>query len=104
MDWESEANTPLIKGILALRSVEEARSFLRDLLTENEIEEFGKRLQTARMLDEKVPYSTIEAKTGLSSTTIARVARWLHHGAGGYKLVIARLRGGLRKSSGLTKS
>ncbi|KKW45570.1 hypothetical protein A3C21_01460 [Candidatus Kaiserbacteria bacterium RIFCSPHIGHO2_02_FULL_59_21] len=92
MNWSSPANTALIKAFLALKSAREARSFLRDLLTETELEEFAKRLKTASLLAKKVPYSTIEAETGLSSTTIARVAHWLHRGMGGYRLVLKRLK------------
>ena len=77
---------------MALRTAREVQRFLRDLLTEKEIEEFGKRFETAQMLKAKVPYSSIEKKTGLSSTTVARVARWLHKGAGGYRLVLGRLK------------
>jgi len=84
-------NKALVAAFLTLTTADEVGRFLRDLLTANEIEEFGKRLRTAQLLTEKVPYSAIEAETGLSSTTIARVARWLHRGRGGYGLVLKRL-------------
>ena len=38
---------------------------------------------------EKIPYREI-AKTGASTATITRVAHWLHHGMGGYKLILER--------------
>src|SRR3989338_4610308 len=80
----------LVEAFLTLRSADEVGRFLRDLLTAGEIEEFGKRLRTAQLLTEKVPYSAIEAETGLSSTTIARGARWLDRGRGGDGLVVQR--------------
>lgn len=80
----------LYKAILALKNIDEAKKFFRDLLTEQEIEEFSKRWQVANMLSEKISYSTIEKKTGLSSTTIARISKWLNKGKGGYKLAIKR--------------
>ena len=92
MDWKSGENKALIQAFLALKNADEAQRFLRDILTEGEIEEFGKRLKTARLLEDKVPYSKIEGETGLSSTTIARVARWLKRGGGGYRLVLKRLK------------
>lgn len=52
-------------------------SFLRDLLSEKEIIEFSKRFEVAKMLQDKVPYTKIEEKTGMSSTTIARVSKFL---------------------------
>jgi TrpR-related protein YerC/YecD len=80
----------LIKTILLLKNEKEAKKFFRDLLTEQEILEFGKRWQTAKMLNAKIPYSQIEKETGLSSTTVARIAKWLNRGMGGYKLMINR--------------
>jgi len=91
MDWNDRENKRLIQAILELRNAGEARGFLRDLMTTKEIEEFGKRLQAAELLSEDVPYTTIEKETGLSSTTIARVSKWLSNGMGGYKSVIKKL-------------
>lgn len=91
MNWNSQENKILIEAILSLKSKDEAKRFLRDLLTEGEICEFARRLQTAEMLSKKVPYSVIEKETGFSSTTVARVAKWLSTGEGGYKAVINKL-------------
>jgi uncharacterized protein YerC len=60
-------------------------------MTESEIEEFAKRLTAAIMLSDNVPYSAIEKATGLSSTTVARVSKWLGGTEGGYRTVIARV-------------
>ena len=91
MDWNAEEKKQLIRAILALKTPDEARRFLRDLMTEGEIEEFAKRLWTAEMLAEKVPYSVIEKKTGLSSTTVARVSKWLNGKEGGYRNIISKI-------------
>lgn len=90
MDWSTTRNKALVCALLALKTPDEARRFLRDLMTEKEIEEFGKRLRAAEMLSANVPYSAIESDTGLSSTTIARVSKWLKGDLGGYRTVIAR--------------
>lgn len=91
MDWKSAESKRLIEAILTLKSPAEAQAFLRDLLTEGEIEEFGKRFEAAMMLSQKLPYADIQKKTGFSTTTIARVSKWLQKGAGGYKAIIGRL-------------
>ncbi|MFA6995409.1 MAG: YerC/YecD family TrpR-related protein [Patescibacteria group bacterium] len=91
MNLNTIENKRLIKAILALKTPDEARRFLRDLLTEKELIEFAKRLQAAEMLTEKIPYLIIEKKTGLSSTTVARVSKWLNGQKSGYKTIIARL-------------
>ena len=80
----------LYRAILSLRTPEEARRFFRDLLTDTEIKEFAERWKAARLLAGGVPYTRIIEKTGLSSTTIARVAQWVKKGTGGYRIVLNR--------------
>ena len=82
----------LLNAVLALKNVNECWKFLRDLLTEAEIKEFANRWKVARMLDQKISYEEIEKATGMSSTTIARVNKWLTNGKGGYKLILKRLK------------
>lgn len=91
MNWKSKENQKLLQAIMALETHDEARRFLRDLMTEGELEEFAKRLKTAEMLTEKIPYSVIEKETGFSSTTVARVSKWLNSKQGGYKSMITKL-------------
>lgn len=98
MDWNNQSNKRLVQAILALKNEDETKRFLRDLMTEGEIEEFTKRLQTAEMLYKKTPYTIIENRTGMSSTTIARVAKWLNGKEGGYKTIINRLHHNLIQS------
>ncbi len=80
----------LSQAILSLKTEDECRRFLRDLLTEAEIKEFANRWKVAQMLNKKVPYEQIAKETGMSSTTIARVQKWLIKGKGGYRLVLKR--------------
>lgn len=82
----------LIGAILLLKNQREAKSFLRDLLTESELTEFGNRWKAAKMLEKKIPYTEIIKETGLSSTTVARVSDWLNGGMGGYKLILKRIK------------
>ena len=89
--WDNPKTKDLFKAILSLENLSEAKKFFRDLLTEPEIIEFSKRWQVAQMLAKNIPYSKIEKQTGLSSTTVARVAKWLNRGKGGYKLMLKRL-------------
>jgi TrpR-related protein YerC/YecD len=88
--WQSPTNRDLISAISSLKSKSELRGFLRDLMTESEILELSARWQAARMLSQNIPYTKIIAKTGLSSTTVARVQHWLKHGTGGYRLILDR--------------
>ena len=81
----------LYAAILSLRNLGEANTFFRDLLTATEIEALAERWKAARLLAEGVPYTQIIEQTGLSSTTVARVARWVKDGTGGYQTVLKRI-------------
>ena len=89
--WISASTDSLFEAILAIKNLEEARNYFRDLLTEEEIIEFANRWKVAQLLSEKVPYATIEKETKMSSTTIARISKWLNNGRNGYKNIIGRM-------------
>jgi TrpR-related protein YerC/YecD len=72
--------------------MDEAKNFFRDLLTESELVDFGNRWKAARMLAKKIPYKKIVKATGFSSTTVARVAKWVKKGRGGYRLAFGRMK------------
>ena len=72
--------------------MEECRAFLQDLCTISELRALEPRMEVAMLLDEGHIYSSILARTGVSSATISRVNRCLRYGAGGYQSVIPRLR------------
>ncbi|HVY67820.1 MAG TPA: YerC/YecD family TrpR-related protein [Patescibacteria group bacterium] len=97
--WDNQQSESLFKAILRLKNLTEARSFFRDLLTPAEIAEFASRWEAAQLLAEQVPYVIISRRTGLSSTTIARIAKWLKQGRGGYRLMLQRLAAGHRHNS-----
>lgn len=88
--WNQTDAQALLDALLLLKNQEELQYFLRDLLTEKEIAEFSLRWKVAKMLNQGIPYTTIVEETGMSSTTIARVQKWLTAGAGGYRLVLDR--------------
>lgn len=92
MDYlHSKDTNALFQAILGLKTENEARRFLRDLLTEAEIKEFANRWKVVRLLDNKTPYETITKQTGMSSTTIARIQKWLQGKVGGYRLMLKKL-------------
>ena len=93
VDWNTKENRQLIAGILELENADEAKRFLRDLMTPAEIKEFANRLETAKLLWQDVQYNAISESTGLSSATIARIAKWLGGSLGGYRLILSRLSG-----------
>ena len=90
--FKKKPSSTLYKAILSLESDEECRAFLQDLCTISELRALEQRMEVAMLLDEGHIYSSILARTGVSSATISRVNRCLRYGAGGYQSVIPRLR------------
>lgn len=84
----------LFRSILSLESVEECYRYFEDLCTIKEIQALGQRLEVARQLDAGCSYMRVGEATGASSATIGRVKRCLNYGAGGYRLVLDRMRKG----------
>jgi TrpR-related protein YerC/YecD len=91
-EWKTPETRDLLKAIVSLRTVDEAERFLRDLCTLSEIEAMAHRWQAAQLVDRGLPYLEVSRRTGASTTTVTRVAHWLHHGEGGYRLVLDRRR------------
>jgi TrpR-related protein YerC/YecD len=81
----------LMHSISLLANQDEALAFFSDLCTPAELEAMTDRWQVVPLLREGIPYRTIHEQTGVSVTTITRVARFLTMGNGGYTLIAERL-------------
>ncbi len=77
-----------------MRSPREVRQFLGDLCTPAEIEAIADRWRVVPLLLKDAPYREIHDRTGVSVTTIGRVARCLAFGTGGYRLAAERVLAG----------
>jgi TrpR-related protein YerC/YecD len=84
----------LYEAILKLETPEECYRFFEDLCTIHEIQAMAQRLQVARMLRDGVTYHEIVERTGASTATISRINRCLLYGAGGYRMLLARMKDG----------
>ena len=82
--------TELFEALRSLKSRQELEAFLRDLCTLGELEAMAHRWQVARFLELEFPYVEIAQRTGASTTTVTRVAHWLKHGEGGYRVALSR--------------
>ena len=94
---EALAERSLCAAIASLNTVEECRAFLRDLCTPAELQALADRWAVVGLLQAGLPYREINKQTGVSVTTIGRVARYLVSGNGGYSLAAERLNGGRHK-------
>jgi TrpR-related protein YerC/YecD len=88
---EALAERNLCAALAALRTPEECRAFLRDLCTPAELQAMADRWTVVDCLKCELPYREIQRLTGVSVTTIGRVARFLAAGHGGYDTATRRL-------------
>lgn len=88
---EALAERNLVAAMMTLKTPEECRAFLRDLCTPAELQAMADRWAVVEWLQQDLPYREIHRLTGVSLTTIGRVARYLASGAGGYALAVQRL-------------
>jgi TrpR-related protein YerC/YecD len=93
-DWRTPEVEAMIDALLRLDSRAEAEHFLRDLCTLGELRDMGQRWAVVRMLDEGLHYAEISKRTGASTATITRIASWLHHGEGGYQMMLDKIKAG----------
>ncbi len=89
---QARCEAALFEAVSLLENSAEAEVFLRDLCTPAELEALADRWCVVALLREGRPYREINELTGVSVTTIGRVARFLDRGHGGYELVADRLR------------
>jgi TrpR-related protein YerC/YecD len=90
-NWRTDDTDALFQAILRLETPAEAEKFFRDLCTLGELRDMAQRWSVARQLDAGRHYAEISRSTGASTATITRIASWLNHGEGGYRLLLDRL-------------
>jgi len=90
-DLNNKEMKELFKAISSIKTESECKKFMRDLCTLSELKSMSERLQVARQVSQNIRYRKIAKDTGSSTATITRVAHWLNHGSGGYKLMLHRL-------------
>jgi TrpR-related protein YerC/YecD len=85
MTWRTKKLKLLATALLSLKTEKDMLNFLRDVHTLEELEEIANRWAIVQLLEKGIPYREIAKKTGVSTTTVTRIAHWLHHGEGGYE-------------------
>ncbi len=86
----TRAENALFGAIVSMKNVPECRNFFKDLCTPAELQALVDRWQAVERLQQGLPYRQIHDLTGVSVTTIGRVARFLTDGFGGYATAIER--------------
>ena len=94
MSNDTQTRNNLAKALASVKTTEEMERFLVDLCTPAELRALAERWHVAQILDAgEQSYREINALTGVSTTTIGRVARFLkdepHQG---YRTVLDRMK------------
>lgn len=89
-DRAAPATADLARAFASLEDPEVVVDFLIDLCTPAELEALADRWSVVPLLDQGVSYRSIHQQTGVSVTTVGRVARCLDHGTGGYRAALER--------------
>ncbi|ESQ87506.1 TrpR-like protein YerC/YecD [Asticcacaulis sp. AC460] len=86
--------TLLHQAFLQLKSQDEVKDFLTDLCTPQEIRALAERFRVAWLLDDgELSYRQISDQTGVSTTTVTRVANFLNNMPHqGYRAVLDRMK------------
>lgn len=87
---EQAAEKKLFEAMAALKSADECRAFFRDLCTPAELQAMADRWAVVDHIRHGLPYREIHKLTGVSVTTIGRVARFVAAGNGGYEIALKR--------------
>lgn len=87
----AEPQHQLFEAIAAISTSEEARKFFQDLCTPAEIQAMADRWRVVDLIKKGKPYRQIYDETGVSVTTIGRVARCMMLGEDGYNIIYKRL-------------
>jgi TrpR-related protein YerC/YecD len=87
---QKAAEDALFEAIGSLRSIDECRRFFKDLCTPAELQALVDRWHVVELLQQDLPYRKIHDLTGVSVTTIGRVARFVTDGFGGYQVALHR--------------
>lgn len=83
-----QTRAALVEVLSSLGSAEAVDAFLEDLCTPAEIEALADRWSVVPLLAQGMSYRQIHEVTGVSVTTVGRIARCLEGGAGGYRAAL----------------
>ncbi len=90
--WKTPRLKALAAIITSLKKEEDLLKFLRDLCTQEELEELSQRWEIVTLLNQKRSYRDIAEKTNVSTTTVTRIAHWLNSGEGGYQIALQKMK------------
>ncbi len=89
-DKKQQVLLELCHALAMVKTLPEVAKVLGDLLSDQEIQMVGKRLQIAKLLLDKKTYAEVCDELKVSPPTVARVNMWLQQAGEGFRLVIKK--------------
>jgi len=89
---QSEECDSLFRAILQLNDINECYRFFEDLCTIPELKSIAQRWEVAKQLDQGITYQELSQQLNASTATISRVNRCISYGAGGYRMMLDRMK------------
>ena len=86
----SEKIKQLIRALVSQKNTKAMTTLMLDLCTPAELNAMAERIHVLQFLEKDLSYRQIHEKTGVSLTTIGRVARSLEYGHGGYESLLEK--------------
>lgn len=83
-----DARAQLTRVLASLSDADQVDAFLEDLCTPAEIEAMADRWSVVPRLADGMSYRQVHEVTGVSVTTVGRIARCLEGGSGGYRAAL----------------
>lgn len=81
----------VLMALVYVDNLKEMQNFSSDLLTDKELTTIAARWKAVRMLKAGIVYSRVAKATGMSSATIARLAKLLRKRAGGFSSMLVQM-------------
>lgn len=83
----------IARAVMKLRSKEEVKGFLNDIMSPKEIEHITQRWKISKLLIENFSFKEIERATGASSATISKLNQKIKYGSGEYFKILKKILG-----------
>jgi TrpR-related protein YerC/YecD len=91
-NWKTKKVKNLSRALLSLKNEKDMLAFMRDLCTLEELTELSNRWEAVKMIEQNIPYREVAEDTGMSTTTVTRIAHWLKHGEDGYRKALKNIK------------
>lgn len=86
--WKTKKLKTFANALAHMDDTKDILNFLRDVCTTEELDALSSRFQVAQMLADGETYRSIAQKTGVSTTTVTRIAHWMNEGEKGYAVAL----------------